>query len=33
MPLLLLSLDRLPGNEPLMAQELIANRLGVRRGA
>jgi CRP-like cAMP-binding protein len=29
---LLLSLDRLPGNELLMTQELIANMLGVRRG-
>jgi CRP-like cAMP-binding protein len=28
---LLLSLDRLPGNEVLMTQELIANMLGVRR--
>jgi len=28
---LLLSLDRLPGNELLMTQELIANMLGVRR--
>lgn len=28
---LLLSLDRLPGNEILMTQELIANMLGVRR--
>jgi CRP-like cAMP-binding protein len=29
---LLLSLDRLPGNELHMTQELIANMLGVRRG-
>ena len=29
---LLLSLDRLPGNELVMTQELIANMLGVRRG-
>ena len=29
--LLLLSLDRLPGSELVMTQELIANRLGVRR--
>jgi len=29
---LLLSLDRLPSNELLMTQELIANMLGVRRG-
>lgn len=29
---LLLSLDRLPGNELTMTQELIANMLGVRRG-
>ncbi len=29
---LLLSLDRLPGNELNMTQELIANMLGVRRG-
>ena len=28
---LLLSLDRLPGNELVMTQELIANMLGVRR--
>jgi hypothetical protein len=28
---LLLSLDRLPGNELMMTQELIANMLGVRR--
>ena len=28
---LLLSLDRLPSNELIMTQELIANRLGVRR--
>ena len=28
---LLLSLDRLPGNELVMTQELIANALGVRR--
>jgi CRP-like cAMP-binding protein len=28
---LLMSLDRLPGNEVLMTQELIANMLGVRR--
>jgi CRP-like cAMP-binding protein len=28
---LLLSLDRLPGNELIMTQELIANMLGVRR--
>jgi Mn-dependent DtxR family transcriptional regulator len=28
---LLLSLDRLQGNELVMTQELIANRLGVRR--
>jgi Mn-dependent DtxR family transcriptional regulator len=28
---LLLSLDRLPGNELMMTQELIANVLGVRR--
>jgi CRP-like cAMP-binding protein len=28
---LLLSLDRLPSNELIMAQELIANMLGVRR--
>jgi Mn-dependent DtxR family transcriptional regulator len=28
---LLLSLDRLPGNELTMTQELIANMLGVRR--
>jgi CRP-like cAMP-binding protein len=28
---LLLSLDRLPGNQLLMTQELIANMLGVRR--
>ena len=28
---LLLSLDRLPGDELLMTQELIANMLGVRR--
>jgi Crp-like helix-turn-helix domain len=27
----LLSLDRLPGNELVMTQELIANMLGVRR--
>jgi hypothetical protein len=29
---LLLSLDRLPSNELMMTQELIANMLGVRRG-
>jgi CRP-like cAMP-binding protein len=29
---LLLSLDRLDGNELVMTQELIANMLGVRRG-
>jgi CRP-like cAMP-binding protein len=29
---LLLSLDRLPGNELMMTQELIADMLGVRRG-
>jgi hypothetical protein len=29
---LLLSLDRLPSNEPTMTQELIANMLGVPRG-
>jgi CRP-like cAMP-binding protein len=29
---LLLSLDRLPSNELIMTQELIANMLGVRRG-
>ena len=28
---LLLSLDRLPGNDLVMTQELIANMLGVRR--
>jgi hypothetical protein len=28
---LLLSLDRLPGNELLVTQELISNMLGVRR--
>ena len=28
---LLLSLDRLPGNQLIMTQELIANMLGVRR--
>jgi CRP-like cAMP-binding protein len=28
---LLLSLDRLPGNELMMTQELISNMLGVRR--
>ena len=31
MPLLLLSLDRLPDNRVIMTQELIANMLGVRR--
>jgi len=30
-PLLLLSLDRLPSNQLTMTQELIANMLGVRR--
>jgi CRP-like cAMP-binding protein len=28
---LLLSFDRLPTNEPIMTQELVANMLGVRR--
>src|SRR5207253_98531 len=28
---LLLSLDRLPANQPVMTQQLIANMLGVRR--